>query len=49
MTFNIIEIHECRLKLDEAPVNSVQIPALNFEFTPTECNNVGTAIYIKND
>ena len=25
----------------------MQIPGYNFEFTPTECNNGGTALYIK--
>ena len=35
------------MKLDKTNINSVQIPGYNFEFTPTESNNGGTAIYIK--
>ena len=31
-----------KLKLHKAPLNSVQIPRYNFEFTG--CNNVGTTI-----
>ena len=49
LAFDIIGISECRLKLNKAPLNSVQIPGYNFEFTPTEFNNGGTALYIKKD
>ena len=49
LAFDIIGISESRLKLDKVPLNSVQIPGYNFEFTPTECNNGGTALYIKKD
>ena len=35
------------MKLDKTNINSVQIPGYSFEFTPTESNNGGTAIYIK--
>ena len=47
LTFDIIAISESRLKLNKFNLNSVQIPGYNFEFTPTESNNGGTAIYIK--
>ena len=50
LAFDIIGIRKCRLKLNKAPLNSVQIPGYNFDFTPTECNDGGTALYInKND
>ena len=47
LTFDIIGISESRLKMNKINLNSVQIPGYNFEFTPTECNNGGTALYIK--
>ena len=47
LAFDIIGRRKCRLKLDEVPLNSVQIPGYNFEFTPTECNNGGTGLHIK--
>ena len=49
LAFEIIGINESWLKLNKTNQNSVQIPRYNSEFTPTECNNVGTAIYIKKD
>ena len=51
LAFDIIKINDCWLKLNKAPLNSVQIPSYNFEFTPTECNinNGGTVLYIKKD
>ena len=39
LTFDIFGVSETKLRLNKAP--------LNFEFTATECNNGGTAIYIK--
>ena len=48
LAFDIIGISEGRLKLNKTPLNSVQIPGSNFEFTPTVCNNGGTALHIKN-
>ena len=45
----LISEHKCQLKLDKAPLNSVQIPGYNFEFPPTEYNNGGTVLYIKKD
>ena len=47
LTFHIIAISKSRLKLNKINLNSVQIPGYNFDFTPTECNNGGTAINIK--
>ena len=47
LAFDIIGISKCWLKLKKSPINSVQVPWYNFEFTPTECNNRGTALYIK--
>ena len=47
LTFDITEISKSWLKLNKTNLNSVQIPGYNFEFIPTECNNGGTAIYIK--
>ena len=35
------------MKVDKTNINSVQIPRYNVEFTPTEGNNGGTAIYFK--
>ena len=50
LTFDIIAIIESQLKLNNVNLNSVQIgPGYNFEFTPTESNNGGNAIYIKKD
>ena len=49
LAFDITGINECRLKLDKAPLSSVKILGYNFEFTPTECNNGGTVLYIKKD
>ena len=39
LTFDFFGVSETKLRLNKAP--------LNFEFTATECNNSGTAIYIK--
>ena len=47
LAFDIIGISECRPKLNKTPLNSVQIPGSNSEFTPTVCNNGGTVLYIK--
>ena len=47
LIFDIIGISESWLKLNKNNLNSVQIPGYHFEFTPAECNNRGTAIYIK--
>ena len=49
LAFDIAGISECRIKLNKALLNSVQLPGYNFEFTPTECTNGGTALYIKKD
>ena len=42
LTFGIIRISKCQLKLNKAPLNFVQMSGYKFEFTPTECNNKGT-------
>ena len=47
LTFDIFGVSETKLRLNKAPLNSVKIPGYNFEFTTTECSNVGTAICIK--
>ena len=48
LTFHIIAISKSQLKLNKINLNSVLfIPGYNFEFTPTECNNGGTAICIE--
>ena len=36
LAFNIIGISDCWLKLNKAPLNSVQISGCNFEFTLSE-------------
>ena len=41
LAFDINGIGKCRLKLDKATLNSLQIPAYNF--------NLYTALYIKKD
>ena len=46
LTFDIFRVSETKLRLTKAPLNSVKLPAHNFEFTATECSNGGTAIYI---
>ena len=42
--FDIFWVSETKLRLNKAPLNSVIIPAFNFEFT--ECRSSGTAVYI---
>ena len=48
LEFDIIGISESRLELNKVPLNSVNIPGTS-EFTLTECNHGGTALYIKKD
>ena len=48
LAFDIIGISESRLELNKVPLNSVNIPGTS-EFTFTECNHEGTALYIKKD
>ena len=38
---------ESRLKLNQNPLTSVQLLGYNIEYTPTECNNEGTLLYVK--
>ena len=47
LTFDIFGVSETKLRLNKAPLNSVKIPGYNFEFTTTECSNVGTDTPIK--
>ena len=46
LTCDITGISESQQKLDKINLISVQIIGYNLEFTPTECNNGSTAIYI---
>ena len=36
LAFDIIEVNECQLKLNKAPLNFIKIPGHNFELTSTE-------------
>ena len=47
MNFDFLEISESRLKLNKNPLTSVQLSGCNIEYTPTECNNGGTLLYVK--
>ena len=46
LAFVIFGVHETKLRLNKASLNSVILPGYNFEFTATECSSGGTAIYI---
>ena len=47
LNFDFLGISESRLKLNQNPLTSIQLPGYNIEYTPTECNNGGTLLYIK--
>ena len=47
LNFDFLGISESRLKLNQNPLTSVQLPGYNIEYTPTECNNGGTLLYVK--
>ena len=47
MNFDFLGILESRLKLNQSPLTSIQLPGYNIEYTPTECNNGGTLLYAK--
>ena len=47
LNFDFLGISESRLKLNQKPLTSVPLPGYNIEYTPTECNNGGTLLYVK--
>ena len=47
LSLDFLGISESRLKLNQNPLTSLQLPGYNIEYTPTECNNRGTLLYIK--
>ena len=47
LNFDFLGISESRLKLNQNPLTSVQLPGYNIEYTPTECDNEGTLLYVK--
>ena len=47
LNFDFLGISEYCLKLNQNPLTSVQLPGYNIEYTPTECNNGGTLLYVK--
>ena len=47
LTFDILGITESRLRINKLPLTQVQLPDYNFESTPAESSNGGTAICIK--
>ena len=47
LNFDFLGILHSRLKLNENPLTSIQLPGCNIECTPAECNNGGTLLYVK--
>ena len=47
LNFDFLGISESCLKLNQNPLTEVQLPGYNIEYTPTECNNGGTLLYVK--
>ena len=47
LNFDFLGISESRLKLNQNPLTSAQLPGYNIEYNPTECNNGGTFLYVK--
>ena len=47
LNFDFLEILESRLKLNQNPLTSIQLPGYNIEYTPTECKNGRTLLYVK--
>ena len=47
LNFDFFGISEPRLKLNQNPLTSIQLPGYNIEYTPTESSNGGTLLYIK--
>ena len=47
LNFDFLGISGSRLKLNQNPLTSIQLPGYNIEYTTTECNNGGTLLYIK--
>ena len=46
LNFDFLGISESRLKLNQNPLTSIQLPGYNIEYTPTKCNNRGTLLYV---
>ena len=44
LNFGFLGILESRLKLNQNPLTSIQLPGYNIEYTPTECNNGRTLL-----
>ena len=47
LNFDFLGISESRLKLNQNSLTSIQLPGYYIEYTPTECNNGGTLLYVK--
>ena len=47
LKFDFLRISESRLKLNQNLLTSVQLPGYNIDYTPTECNNGRTLLYVK--
>ena len=45
LNFDFLGISESRL--NQNPLTSVKLPGYNIEYTPAECNNEGTLLYVK--
>ena len=47
LNFDFLGIPESRLKLNQNPLTSIQLPGYNIEYTPTEYNNGRTLLFVK--
>ena len=47
LKFDFLRISESHLKLNQNLLTSVQLPGYNIDYTPTECNNGRTLLYVK--
>ena len=47
LNFDFLRISESRLKLNQNPLTSVQLPGHNIEYIPTECSYGGTLPHVK--
>ena len=47
LNFDFLGISESCLKLNQNPLTSIQLSGYYIEYTPTECNNRGTLLYVE--
>ena len=47
MGFNCLKEAESSLKLQKNLISSIQLPGYDIEYTPTECSNGVSLLYIK--